>query len=202
MSVALLRGLRGLKVLVIHPADEEGLFLVDHLRRIGCMVTSTWPVPTELPAAVEVMFLAIEDESRPAIERLLKSMGQPRPTMVAIVSYENPSTLQMVLESGALAVVERPVKPFGLLTNLAIARSLWLERQNLVKDLRKLKRKVQSDQKMAKAKAILMAAKNLKEEEAYQYIRRQAMSKRLSMEDIAGSIINAEDLLNLSPKGA
>lgn len=201
MSIALLRDLRDLKVLVIHPLDEEGLFLVDHLRRIGCMVTSIWPVPPELPPSVEVVFLSIEDESRPGIEKLLKSMAQPRPTMLAIVSYENPATLQIVLECGALAVVERPIKPFGLLTNLAIARSVWIERQALVKDLRKFKRKVLGDQRLTRAKAILMVSKGLNEKDAYQYIRQQAMTKRLPMEEIANFIINAEELLNLPQKG-
>ncbi|MDR3516994.1 MAG: ANTAR domain-containing protein [Azospirillaceae bacterium] len=202
MSVALLRDLRDLKVIVIHPPDEEGQFLVEHLKRIGCMVASLWPVPAALPPMVEVVFLTIEDESRPEIERLLKSMPQPRPTILTIVSYENPATLQIVLESGALAVVERPIKPFGLLTSLAIARSVWLERQVMAKELRKLRRKVQGDQKLAKAKAILMAAKRFSEDEAHQYIRQLAMSKRLPMEEIASAIINAEDLLHLPRKGA
>ena len=49
-----------------------------------------------------------------------------RPTLIAIVGYEDPSTLQLVLEAGAVAVIERPIRPFGLLTNLTIARSIWL----------------------------------------------------------------------------
>ncbi len=195
MSISLLRDLRDLKVLVLHPPDEPGLRFIDHLRRIGCMVTSLWPVPAELPHGVEVVFLTIEDEQRPAIEQFLKSMPHPKPTLLVIVSYENPATLQLMLESGALAVIDRPVKPFGVLANLAIARSVWLEQQENLKELRKLKRKAAGDRKLVRAKTILMASKGLTEDQAHQYIRQQAMTKRLSMEDIANAIIHAEDLL-------
>ncbi|ADY68262.1 MULTISPECIES: ANTAR domain-containing response regulator [Rhizobium/Agrobacterium group] len=200
MSFALLRDLRDLKVLVIHPRTSEGEFLVDHLRRIGCTVSCLWPVPAELPHGTDVVFLAMEDEARPEIERLLKCLPNPAPTMLAIVGYENPSTLQIVLESGALAIVERPIKPFGLLTNLAIARSLWLERQRLVKEARKYKRKVLGDQKLARAKAILMANRGTSENEAYREMREQAMARRVPIDEIANSIINAEQLLRPSQK--
>ncbi|MBR1283813.1 ANTAR domain-containing protein [Bradyrhizobium sp. AUGA SZCCT0177] len=195
MSVALLKDLRDLNVLVIHPLDTEGEFLVDHLRRIGCTVNCRWPVPTELPAHTDVLFLSIDDETRPETERLLKSIAQPAPTILAIVSYENPSTLQIVLESGALAVIERPLKPFGLLTNLAIARNLWLQQQALSKQARKYKRRLLGDQRMAKAKAILMSSSRLSEAEAYHEIRNRAMASRVPVDEVANLIIRSEDML-------
>ena len=130
-----------------------------------------------------------------AIEALLKSLPKPEPTVIAILNYEDPTTLQLVLESGAFAVVQKPIKPFGLLANLVAARSNWMERQALLKENRKLRRKITSDQAMSRAKTILMASKGISEVEAYQAIRAQAMSKRLSMEQIASSIINMETLL-------
>ena len=49
------------------------------------------------------------------------------------------------------------------------------------------------------ARLILMASHALTEEEAYQTLRRQAMSKRMSLEDMAAAIINAHDLLRARP---
>jgi AmiR/NasT family two-component response regulator len=107
-----------------------------------------------------------------------------------------------VLESGALAVVERPIRPFGLLTSLTIARSLWVERRDASRRIRKLERKLSSIQKIQKAKSILMEKQSLSEDEAYQTLRRQAMSKRVPMEEMAAAIINADELLHSRPKGA
>jgi len=195
MAISLLRELPELKIVVVHPPDEEGDALVSHLRRVGCMVSVVWPVPVNLVSNADVLFLLIEGEARHAIEALLKSLPKPEPTVIAILNYEDPTTLQLVLESDAFAVVQKPIKPFGLLANLIAARSNWMERQALLKENRKLRRKITSDQAMSRAKTILMASKGISEVEAYQAIRAQAMSKRLSMEQIASSIINMETLL-------
>jgi response regulator NasT len=195
MAISLLRELPELKIVVVHPPDEEGDALVSHLRRVGCMVSVVWPVPVNLVSNADVLFLLIEGEARHAIEALLKSLPKPEPTVIAILNYEDPTTLQLVLESDAFAVVQKPIKPFGLLANLIAARSNWRERQALLKENRKLRRKITSDQAMSRAKTILMASKGISEVEAYQAIRAQAMSKRLSMEQIASSIINMETLL-------
>ncbi len=197
MRRPLLRYLTGLRTMVIHPNDQAGKEFSDHLNRIGCLVTSIWPVPNELPHDVEVVFLTIEDEQRPAIHRFLKSLPASRPTLIAVVSYENPATLQLVLESGALAVLGRPVQPFGLLASLAIARSVWTDQRDNQRNLRKLQRKIAGDKMMVKAKAILMSAKGISEEEAHQHIREQAMAKRIPMEQVASSIIGAEEFLRL-----
>ena len=45
MVIQILRDLRGLRVHVVHPPDTERTKLVEHLRRIGCMVETHWPVP-------------------------------------------------------------------------------------------------------------------------------------------------------------
>lgn len=196
MPISLLRELPELKVVVVHPPDEEGDALLSHLRRVGCMVSLVWPLPASLASNADVLFLLVEGEARHATEALLKTLPKPEPTVIAIVNYEDPTTLQLVLESGAFAVVQKPIKPFGLLANLVAARSIWSERQALLKENRKLRRKISSDQAMSRAKAILMASKGISEGEAYQAIRAQAMSKRLSMEQIASSIINMEALLH------
>ncbi len=93
-------------------------------------------------------------------------------------------------------------RPFGLLTNLLLARSLWLERSEAERKIRKLERKIGGMQKTQKAKAILMSSQGLTEDAAYETMRRQAMSKRVSVEEIAVAIINAYELLNGPVKSA
>jgi two-component system, response regulator / RNA-binding antiterminator len=202
VAIQILRDLRGLRVQVIHPPDTEGVSLIEHLRRIGCTVEAQWPIPEAFSDAVEVVLLSIDHDSRDEIATLLRSQNERRPVLIAVVGYENPSTLQLVLESGALAVVERPIRPFGLLTNLTIARSLWIERRDAARRIRKLERKLLGIQKIQKAKSILMEKQGLGEEEAYQTLRRQAMAKRVPMEEMATAIINADELLHSRPKGA
>ena len=164
------------------------------------MAETQWPVPETWTGGCDVMLLAVEHDVRSDIQRLLKSTDGPRPTLIAIVGYEDPSTLQLVLEAGAVAVIERPIRPFGLLTNLTIARSIWLEKRETEKRIRKLERKLSGLQRIQKAKSILMDGQGLSEADAYESIRRQAMAKRLSMDDMAAAIIHANELLQYRAK--
>ena len=68
------------------------------------------------------------------------------------------------------------------------------------KKMRKLERKLAGIQRIQKAKAILMDGQGLNEADAYESIRRQAMAKRLSMDDMAAAIIHANELLQYRPK--
>jgi AmiR/NasT family two-component response regulator len=201
VTIQILRDLRGLRVQVVHPPDSERVRLVEHLRRIGCMADVQWPVPESWSDSFDVVFLAIEHDVRDDIQRLLKSKDRSRPTLIAIVGYEDPSTLQLVIDAGAVAVIERPIRPFGLLTNLTIARSLWLEKRETTKRIHKLERKLAGIQRIQNAKAILMAGQGMSETDAYESIRRQAMAKRIAMDEMAAAIISANEVLHYRLKG-
>jgi two-component system, response regulator / RNA-binding antiterminator len=191
MAATILRDLRGLNVLAINPPDSEAHFLVSHLRRIGCQVNSLWPVPDALPDGVDVVFLSIHDEELPSIRRFLQAVREPAPTMIAIVSYENPAILQIVLESRFFAIIERPLRSFGLLANLAMARNLWSQHHQVTKDFQRYKRHVLGSQKVSRAKVVLMAS-GLTEDEAHTLLRSRAQEERLPIESIADEIISAK----------
>ncbi|MFK0382335.1 ANTAR domain-containing response regulator [Agrobacterium sp. NPDC090273] len=194
MSYAILRELRDLPVVVVHPLDNEGKELTEHLRRIGCKPQLVWPVPQSLPKKIDMLIIAIRDEQRAETRAFLKQIPNPRPPIVAVVGYEDPSTLQLVLESGALAVISYPIKPFGLLTNLAIARNVWNQVDSNARDARRLKRKVLGEQVVVRAKTILMATKTITEDEAHRELREQAMAARLSIEQFAQRIVSEASL--------
>lgn len=79
VAIQILRDLRGLRVQVVHPPDNERISLVEHLRRIGCMVDTQWPVPETWSDGFDVVLLAVEHDVRSDIQRLLKSDDGPLP---------------------------------------------------------------------------------------------------------------------------
>lgn len=201
MPIQILRDLRDLRVHVIHQPDGDGVALVEHLRRIGCAVEAHWPVPDSFPEAADVVILSIDPEARNELKKLGRKSDDNTPTVIAVVSYEDPSTLELVIHVGAMAVIERPVRPFGLLTQLMLARSLWLDRREALRRVRKLERRLTGIGKIQRAKTILMESHGMEEEEAYATIRKQAMAKRIAMDEMASAIINANDVLNFRKKG-
>ncbi len=199
MSRELLQSLKGLRIQVLHPPDAEGKVLIEHLNRIGCTCEATWPLPEEINPAASVVIIAIEPSHREQILKLFRPVEPLDPALLAVISFEDPSTVQIVLECGALGVIERPIRPFGLLTNLMITRSIWLERQNASKRIRKLERRVRSSKQILRAKEILMQTRGMAEDAAYECIRQQAMAKRISMDELADAIIAAHTLLTNNP---
>ena len=53
---------------LIHPRDEEGQLLVDHLRRIGCTVSWVFSIPSEPPLGVDALFVALEAQQADLVD--------------------------------------------------------------------------------------------------------------------------------------
>ena len=192
---ALLGDLRSLRVAVLHPDDSDGLHLIQQLQRIGCQTQAFWPPPPMLPDTIDVVFVAV----RPDIVHRDMTWRTPemRAALIAIVTYENPTIVQTVLELGAHAVMPAPVRSFGVLSTLVIARGVQHELSNQLKQIRKLETRLQGQRRLAEAKAVLMQTRHISEDAAYDLIRAQAMAKRMSMDEIALAIINANEILNI-----
>jgi AmiR/NasT family two-component response regulator len=191
----LLKDLRTLRVLVFHPDDSDGKQLAQQLQRIGCQVQAFWPPLPALPEGIDVIFLAVRPESMEANYEWLKA--EDVPAIITIVTYENPTIVESVLHIGSRAVLPSPVRSFGLLSALVLARQVHGELKERARKIRKLETKLLGVRRIADAKSILMRTHGISDGAAYDMIREQAMSKRVTTEEIADAIINANEILSL-----
>ena len=200
MALEILKDLRKLKVLVVHPNDQQGNDICQHIERIGCNVRMVWPCPKHIKSTTDVVFLQTLHDHPFAEKPSWLNDERNKPTIIAIVDYENPTVLQTVYELGAHAIVNTPVRPFGLLANLVIARTQW--RKELILDSRvhKLETKIRNIHSVEHAIAILERANGISREHAYEYIRSKAMERRLTTEDIAQEIVAADKTLEVNVK--
>ena len=193
-----LRDLRSLKVAVFHPDDADGVQLTQQLQRIGCQVQAFWPPMPVLPAGLDVVFLAVRPDSIDFGYEWAR--GDECPTVIAVLTYENPTIVEAALHLGATAVLPSPVRSFGLLSTLVVARQADLANKAQAKRVRKLEAKMLGVRRIAEAKEILMRTRQVSESEAYDLIRDQAMTKRVTTEEIAAAIINANEILAMGKK--
>ena len=180
---------------MLHPDDADGRQLTQQLQRIGCQVQAFWPPVPTLPEGIDVVFLAVQPEILQLDFDWAKAENPP--TCIAVVTYENPTIVDTVLRLGAKAVLPAPVRSFGLLSALVIARTLHSEIRDQGRRIRKLEAKLNGARCIAEAKSILMRTRNVSELQAYDLIRDQAMSKRVTTEDIAAAIVNANEILSM-----
>ncbi|WP_404863560.1 ANTAR domain-containing response regulator [Georhizobium sp. MAB10] len=192
----LINEVRGLNVLVIHPRDGEIEELLKQISRIGCNVANLWQMPNEVPEGTDVIFLEITEAVAEKTVALLGRETINRPTLIGIIGYENPSVLQGLIDLSVHTVIAKPLRPFGVMSNILMARRVWHVNKSYDGEILKLKAKIENVQKIADAKFILMRHHGVNEKEAYKIIRNQAMSKRTSTIEIAQSIINADGILN------
>ncbi|KFE36180.1 ANTAR domain-containing response regulator [Thioclava atlantica] len=191
-----LKDLRDLTVMVVHPPDADGKALMDQLKRIGCRAELMWPPAKALPSGTDVVFAGVFFETHEALSAMMKKSEKPGATVICVVNYENPAMIELVLDLNAFAVLSKPVRTFGMLTNLVVARQNWMQAEEFHDRLAKMEKKISGQKKIAKAKSILMEMHKISEREAYGIIRAQAMGKRISVEEMAVAIINANELLS------
>jgi len=192
---SLLRQLRSMNVVVFHPEDQDGQEVIGQLHRIGCRVQAFWPPLEKLPADVDVVFLAVRPEvlsiELPWLRR------ESTPPVIAVVTYENPVLVEAVLALDAYGVIASPVKSFGLLTTMVAAINQAQRACEREKMLSRAEQRLSSQRKIAKAKAILMQSRGISEDDAYKLIRSRAMGRRVTTEEIADAVIQANEILGV-----
>jgi AmiR/NasT family two-component response regulator len=191
----LLKDLRTLRVAVFHPDDADGRQLIQQLQRIGCQVQAFWPPLPSLPVGIDVVFLAVRPESVDTELEWLQA--EEVPTVIAVVTYENPTIVEAVLSIKAQGLLPSPIRSFGLLSTLVLARWVHQDMKSQTRRLRKLEAKILGVRQIAEAKSILMRTRDITGDAAYDLIRDQAMSKRVTTEEIAAAIVSANEIMSI-----
>lgn len=188
----LVRALRSTKVLIAHPPDEDGVTLELQLKRIGCQTQKAWPLPRQLPAETDAIFFLAEADPDENLRRLAEERAA---ALVAVVGFENPLVLQFIADAHVHGTLSKPIRPLGIMACLVTALSLHRYEARLNQRIDKLDETLKTRRLVEQATRILAKHKNLSEDEAYKTIRREAMNNRITLCEMANSIINATNIL-------
>lgn len=181
-----------LDIVMAVPPDDEGDMLARELLRTRSSVRRVWPLPPRLPDAVDVIFC----ELTPELPQCLPWVpGQPLAALVVVTQAVQMPQLKLLRDCAPHAALYRPFTTGTVLTSLALARAQFLYEQRLRTRIDKLDETLRSFRSVERAKTILMEKRNLDEQEAYHFMRRQAISQRVSVGAVAAAIINSHDIL-------
>lgn len=188
-----LRELRGSSILLAHPLDADGHLILRELQRAHCEMQVVWPVPAIPPEGLSAAFVAIEPGVASAESFLTESPA--RWPIIGIVGQEGAAALRAVQACTLHAVLAKPVARQAVLANLLLARNNYRYEKRLQTKVSRLEETLRVFRKVEQAKLILMRQRTIGENEAYEYLRRQAMNKRVSVAAIASAIVEANSLL-------
>lgn len=183
-----------LKIAVIYPDDYDRTTLSNHLKRMGFQVSVFWPVPSLCPQAIDIVFVSCQPDKK---DNYSDWFGASRVPLVAILTYESPVFLDYALSIGADAVITTPIRESGLLSAIVVASKKVEQISQLEEKVKRLQYKARIANQIAQAKAILIKMHGLTESQAYDMLRKQAMSKRIRIEEIAQSIIHANEVFSV-----
>lgn len=182
-----------LDIVVATPRDEEGEFLIRELQRTRARVRHVWPLPERLPEDADAVYCDLAPELPGRIPWL---PGEARAALVTIVAAMPPTDLDLMRNCVPDAILHRPFTANAVRASLALARSRFAYEQRLRWRISKLSETLQAIRAVERAKAILMSTRKISEDEAYHFIRRQAMDRRVSISMVATTIIDSHDILS------
>ena len=129
-----------------------------------------------------------------AAERLSKDNIAP---VVLLTAFSQKELVEQAAKAGALAYVVKPFTPNDLLPAIEIALSRFSQIKTLEEEISDLTERFETRKIVDIAKGILNEKMGLTEPEAFRWIQKASMDRRLTMKDVAVTII---DQLGATPK--
>jgi AmiR/NasT family two-component response regulator len=166
--------------------------LIRELQRTRARVTHIWPPPASYPIDFDVIFSDLVEDLP---ERLPWTPGEPSCPLIVLLHDDRPLNASMLRNSTPHGFVSLPVRPNDLVAALVIGLSQFQYEKRLRSRIDKLDDYIRAIRSVERAKNVIMSRKQLNEDEAYHFLRRQAMARRISIGELALAIVDTDEML-------
>ena len=109
--------------------------------------------------------------------------------VLMLTAFSQRELVDRAREAGAMAYVVKPFTINDLIPAIEIAISRHREMKSLEAEVNNLHDRLETRKLVDRAKGILMQALNLSEPEAFSWIQRSAMDRRISMKEVAEAVL-------------
>jgi two-component system, response regulator PdtaR len=185
--------LEGLKVVV---AEDEGLIRMDvvaTLEEAGLVVVGQAADGEEaISLATEhEPDLVVMDVKMPKLDGIsaAEKITALKIPVVLLTAFSDAELVSRAAEAGAMAYVTKPFKPTDLIPAIQIALSRHEELVALEQDIADLSERLETRKLMDRAKGLLQSKMKLSEPEAFRWIQKASMDRRLTMAQVAKTVI-------------
>ena len=183
-------------------AEDEALIrmdLVEMLQEAGYIVVAQATNGEEAIAlATEHQpDLAILDVKMPVLDGIsaAEKIISIAPVLM-LTAFSQKELVDRARDAGVMAYVVKPFTIGDLVPAIEIAISRHTQMKSLAEEVADLHERLETRKTIDRAKGILMKALNLSEPEAFSWIQRAAMDRRLTMREVANAVISPEAALD------
>jgi response regulator NasT len=177
-------------------AEDEALIrmdLVEMLGEAGYEVVAQAADGAEAIALVQLYKpdLAILDVKMPVLDGIsaAEKIIVIAPVLM-LTAFSQRELVERARDAGVMAYVVKPFSIGDLVPAIEIAISRHLQMRSLADEVADLHERLESRKVIDKAKGILMSALNLSEPQAFSWIQKAAMDRRLTMKEVALAVID------------
>jgi response regulator NasT len=110
--------------------------------------------------------------------------------VLMLTAFSQRDLVERASDAGAMAYVVKPFTINDLIPAIEISISRHRQMKSLALEVSDLHERLESRKLIDRAKGILMKALNLSEPEAFSWIQRAAMDRRISMKEVARAVID------------
>ncbi|NBY38884.1 MAG: response regulator [Actinobacteria bacterium] len=185
-------------------AEDEALIrldLVEMLTEAGYEVVGEATNGEEAVKLVESHNpdLAILDVKMPVLDGISAAEKIiSRAPVLMLTAFSQKDLVERARDAGAMAYVVKPFAIGDLVPAIEIAVSRHRQLKALEAEVANLHERLETRKIIDRAKGMLMQALKLSEPEAFSWIQRTAMDRRMSMKDVASAVINPSAASDLS----
>jgi response regulator NasT len=167
--------------------------LVEMLREAGYDVVAEATNGSEAIELAERLRpdLAILDVKMPVLDGIsaAEKIISLAPVLM-LTAFSQRDLVERARDAGAMAYVVKPFTIDDLMPAIEIAISRHMQMKSLAEEVADLHERLETRKVVDRAKGILMKALNLSEPEAFSWIQRTAMDRRITMKEVAEAVIS------------
>jgi response regulator NasT len=188
---------RSARILV---AEDEALIRLD---LVEMLTEAGYEVVAQATNGVEAIALAKEfkpdlailDVKMPELDGIsaAQEIIEISPVLM-LTAFSQKELVERARDAGVMAYVVKPFSINDLTPAIEIAMSRHLQMRSLKDEVSDLHERLETRKIVDRAKGILMAAMNLSEPEAFSWIQRAAMDRRISMKAVAEAVISPDSV--------
>jgi response regulator NasT len=183
-------------------AEDEALIRMDLVEMLGEAGYEVVAEAADGAQAIELAQLhkpdlAILDVKMPILDGIsaAEKIIAIAPVLM-LTAFSQRELVERARDAGVMAYVVKPFSIGDLVPAIEIAISRHLQMRSLADEVADLHERLETRKLIDRAKGILMQALNLAEPEAFSWIQRAAMDRRLTMKEVAEAVISPDAALD------
>ena len=183
-------------------AEDEALIRMDLVEMLGEAGYEVVAEASDGAQAIELAQLhkpdlAILDVKMPVLDGIsaAEKIIAIAPVLM-LTAFSQRELVERARDAGVMAYVVKPFSIGDLVPAIEIAISRHLQMRSLADEVADLHERLETRKLIDRAKGILMQALNLAEPEAFSWIQRAAMDRRLTMKEVAEAVISPDAALD------